>query len=80
MEANVIMAYTDKLDMTAHLAGEVVELDEERAKELSARGFVSVLDPEPEQKPEPETEPEPEPEPEADKPKPRGRRAPAKKG
>lgn len=80
MEANVIKAYTDKLDMTVHLAGEVVELDEGRAKELSARGFVSVIEPEPEtgQKPEPETEPEPEPE--ADKPKPRGRRAPAKKG
>ena len=72
MEAIVIMAYTDKIDMTAHLAGEVVELDEGRAKELSVRGFVSVIEPEPEtgQKPEPE----------ADKSKPRGRRAPAKKG
>ena len=70
MEAIVIMAYTDKIDMTAHLAGEVVELDEGRAKELSVRGFVSVIEP------EPETEPEPE----ADKSKPRGRRAPAKKG
>ena len=70
MEAIVIMTYTDKIDMTAHLAGEVVELDEGRAKELSARGFVSVIEP------EPETEPEPE----ADKSKPRGRRAPAKKG
>ena len=72
MEAIVIMAYTDKIDMTAHLAGEVVELDEGRAKELSARGFVSVIEPEPEtgQKPEPE----------ADKSKPRGRRAPAEKG
>ena len=48
MEAIVIMAYTDKIDMTAHLAGEVVELDEGRAKELSVRGFVSVIEPEPE--------------------------------
>lgn len=71
MEAHVIKAYTDKADMKVHLAGEAVELDEQRAEELSARGFVSVAF---------EPEPDPGPDPDPEKPKPSGRRAPAKKG
>lgn len=71
MEARVVKAYTDRIDMSVHIAGEAVELDEQRAEELSARGFVTV---------EPEPEPEPQLVPEPEKRKPAGRRPPAKKG
>lgn len=44
MKANVVKAYTDKYTDELHLKGEAVELSDERAAELSALGFVEVLE------------------------------------
>lgn len=71
----VSRAYTDRIDMSVHIPGEAVELDDQRAEELAARGFVTDapasehdLESEPseaaEPGPEPESDQESEPEPE----------------
>lgn len=39
-KANVIKAYTDRVDSKVHLKGEVVELTEARLSELQEGGFV----------------------------------------
>lgn len=71
----VSRAYTDRIDMSVRIPGEAVELDDQRAEELAARGFVTDapasehdLESEPseaaEPGPEPESDQESEPEPE----------------
>lgn len=42
MKATVISAYTDRLDGSLHLKGDVVELTDERAAELSKKGIVEL--------------------------------------
>lgn len=42
MRATVTTAYTDRLDGSVHLPGEVVDLTEARCKELSEGGYVKA--------------------------------------
>lgn len=75
----VSRAYTDRIDMSVRIPGEAVELDDQRAEELAARGFVTdapasehdlesepseAAEPGPEPESDQESEPDPEPEPE----------------
>lgn len=43
MDAKVTKAYTDRIDGSLHLEGDVVELSEARFKELSEGGYVKAI-------------------------------------
>lgn len=55
MKATVIKPFRDKITKVMHKPGEVVDMDDERAKGLAERGLVEVEPEEPEKKPKRKT-------------------------